>query len=293
MFLFRRILTAIPLKAYLGCYVTLFCLILQSILFNNPTMAQGNLLITPRRVVFEGSKKAQELNLANTGGDTATYNISLIQYRMNEDGSFEQITEPDSGQYFADKNIRFFPRQVKLPPLESQVVKMQLKRTSDMAPGEHRSHIYFRASPVPTALGSEDIVIDTNNLSIKLTPVFGITIPVIIRTGESTAEVTISDLTMETVNDTIPQLSTVLNRSGTISVYGDLVINYIDIDQSVTMVGFVKGIAVYTPNKRRIFKLGLLAIPGILQKKGKLEVIYQTQSSINPAVMARKELILN
>ena len=35
------------------------------------TMAQGNLLLTPRRIVFEGAKKSMELNLANTGTDTA------------------------------------------------------------------------------------------------------------------------------------------------------------------------------------------------------------------------------
>ena len=36
-------------------------------------LAQGNLLITPRRVVFEGTKRSMDLNLANTGQDSATY----------------------------------------------------------------------------------------------------------------------------------------------------------------------------------------------------------------------------
>ena len=31
-----------------------------------PALGQGNLLITPRRVVFDGSRKVMELNLANT-----------------------------------------------------------------------------------------------------------------------------------------------------------------------------------------------------------------------------------
>jgi len=77
-------------------------------------LAQGNLLITPRRVVFEGNKRTQELNLANTGQDSAKYNVSMIQYRMKEDGSFEEITIPDPGQNFADKYVRFFPRTVSL-----------------------------------------------------------------------------------------------------------------------------------------------------------------------------------
>lgn len=48
----------------------------------------------PRRVVFEGAKKYEELNLANTGKDTARYVISLIHVRMKEDGSFIEINEP-------------------------------------------------------------------------------------------------------------------------------------------------------------------------------------------------------
>src|SRR5476651_1473462 len=81
------------------------------ILVNNQgTKAQGNLIIMPRRVVFEGAKRTQELNLANTGKDTAKYVISVVEYRMKHDGNFELITQPDSGQNFADKNFRFFPR---------------------------------------------------------------------------------------------------------------------------------------------------------------------------------------
>ena len=71
-------------------------------------MAQGNLLVNPKRAVFEGSKRIITLNLANTGKDTAKYNISFLQYRMKEDGGFEEITRPDSLQLFADKYLRIF-----------------------------------------------------------------------------------------------------------------------------------------------------------------------------------------
>ena len=35
-------------------------------------MAQGDLLVTPTRVVFEGNKQIEELNLLNMGKDTTT-----------------------------------------------------------------------------------------------------------------------------------------------------------------------------------------------------------------------------
>ena len=145
--------------------------------------AQGNLLITPRRAVFEGSTRSVDLNLANTGKDTAIYSISLVQIRMKEDGGFETITEPDPGQKFADRYIRFFPRSVTLGPNEAQVVKVQLIRSGELEPGEYRSHFYFRALPKAKPLGEKEAAVDSTTISVRLTPVFGITIPVIIRVG--------------------------------------------------------------------------------------------------------------
>jgi P pilus assembly chaperone PapD len=160
-----------------------------TIFFDTEASAQGNLLITPRRAVFEGSKRSLDINLANTGKDTATYAISVVQIRMTNDGGFETITQPDPGQLFADKYIRFFPRSVTLAPNETQVVKVQLSGTTQLAAGEYRSHFYFRAVPKVRPLGEEEKPKDTTTISVRLTPVFGITIPVIIRIGESTAKV--------------------------------------------------------------------------------------------------------
>lgn len=123
----------------------IFGLLLLRILCSGMAMAQGNLLLLPRRVIFEGSKRYEELNLANTGKDTARYVISLMHIRMKEDGGFEEIGQPDSGDRIADRFVRFFPHSVVLGPGESQVVKIQLTKINELTPGEYRSHLYFRA----------------------------------------------------------------------------------------------------------------------------------------------------
>ena len=84
-------------------------LIMLQVFFPFNTRAQGNLLITPKRAVFEGNKRSMDLNLANIGQDTATYAISLVEIRMTEAGGFETITEPDEGQLFATPYLRYFP----------------------------------------------------------------------------------------------------------------------------------------------------------------------------------------
>ena len=254
--------------------------------------AQGNLLITPRRVVFEGQKRNEELNLANTGKDTATFNVSLVQYRMKEDGSFEEIKEPDPGQNFADKYIRFFPRTVTLAPNEAQVVKMQLTRTNELTPGEYRSHIYFRAVPKQSALGEDEKPKDSTSLSVKLVPIFGITIPVIIRVGESTTRISLSDLSLQMVNDTLPRLTMSFNRSGNMSVYGDIEVNYVSPQGKITQVGAIRGISVYTPNLIRKTKVDLAKLPEINYKTGQLQIIYTSQKDAKAIKLAEAVLVL-
>jgi len=267
-------------------------LLISIIISPGVSMAQGDLLITPRRVVFEGSKRSMDLNLANTGKDTATYAISLMQIRMKEDGGFETITDPDPGQRFADRFIRFFPRSVTLGPNEAQAVKIQVIRSNELEPGEYRSHFYFRAIPKISPLGEKEKAKDTTTISVMLTPVFGITIPAIIRVGESTAKVTFSDLGFEMANDTIPRFSMVFNRSGNMSVFGDLTVDHISTQGKITRVGMANGVAVYTPNTKRRFQFSLNKVPGVNFRTGTLRVIYTASSDVKPVRLAEAELPL-
>nr|NQU90935.1 fimbria/pilus periplasmic chaperone [Bacteroidota bacterium] len=267
-------------------FITLVALPFQSV-------AQGNLLITPRRVVFEGNKRNQEINLANTGQDTAVYSISFVQYRMTEDGSFEQIEEPDPGQLFADQYIRYFPRTVTLPPNESQVIRMQLRRSADMTDGEYRSHMYFRAVPNERPLGEDPGFEDTTAIGIRLTPIFGITIPVIICIGELDAGVSLSDINLVTSDDGKPVFSITINRIGDKSVYGDLTVDYVSPGGRSTEVGIVRGIAVYTPIPLRRFSMELQQFDDLDFTRGKLVVKYRNQSDTNSELFAETEYLLN
>jgi hypothetical protein len=255
--------------------------------------AQGNLLIMPKRVVFEGSRKSTELNLANTGKDTARYTISLVHYRMKEDGSFEEISAPDSSENFADKYIRFFPKSVTLGPNESQTVRVQLTQANKLLPGEYRSHIDFRAVPDRQPLGEEKPKqADSSAISVRLIPVFGISVAVIIRSGESNTEANFSACFLEMPDANTPLLKMTLNRKGNMSVYGDIMIEHISQEGKVTKVGSVQGLAVYTPNLVRHIKMGLNNVAGVDFRKGTLHIVYKTQSDAKPAILAETDLVL-
>ncbi|MDX2443532.1 MAG: hypothetical protein QNK30_06995 [Bacteroidales bacterium] len=271
---------------------TLLSIIALTFLIPFNTIAQGNLLVTPRRVVFDGSKRSITLNLANIGSDTATYAISLVQIRMTKEGAFETITEPDPGQNFADKNLRYFPRSVTLPPNEAQVVKVQLMKANQLSPGEYRSHFYFRSVPKVNPLGEEQVVADTTAISVQLTPVFGITIPAIIRKGESNTKVSLSNLSLKDVEDNNPAFSMQFNRTGNFSVYGDLTVDHVSPQGITTRMGLANGIAVYTPNTERSFQFKLSNESGVNLKSGKLLVRFSASSDVKPAILAEAELLL-
>jgi len=263
------------------------------ILASLQTKAQGDLLLYPKRIVFEGSKRSQTLNIANNGKDTARYLISVVQVKMKEDGSFENITQPDAGQNFADKNFRFFPRNVVLAPNEAQSVKVQLVNTTGLEPGEYRSHIYFRAEADKKPLGEKEPVKDSGSISVKVVAVFGISIPVIIRVGESTTQVSIKEASIQFIKDSIPALKLAFNRTGNMSVYGDISVDHISPEGKVTRIGVAKGMALYTPNTVRHFNLLLEKKTGVDYRTGKLHITYTTQPDAKSIKIAETELELN
>lgn len=237
--------------------------------------AQGNLLITPNRIVFDGPQKMQELNLANTGRDTATYMISFMEIRMKEDGTFEQIKTPDSGQQFASSYLRYFPRSVTLAPNEAQSVKVQLSRTAQLTAGEYRSHLYFRAEPREEPLGSPTTAPDSAGISVKLTPIFGITIPVIVRVGTSDTKVSLTNISLLWSKEDILVLNVTFQRDGNMSVYGDVTVTHISPKGDATIVCFMKGVAVYTPTQHRQLRFALTTTKNINYHSGHLRISYQ------------------
>ena len=261
-----------------------------SILFPLISTAQGNLLITPKRIVFDGTKRFEEINLANIGNDTVTYLISWIQIKMEDNGQFIQISDEDSNQRFSDKNIRLFPRTVTLGPHEAQSVKLQLIKKNELSEGEYRSHLFFRAIK-QNVLGEEIPETKDSSISIKMTPVFGISIPVIIRVGATKFNITFSDASFKLEKDSIPQLKITLNRTGNMSSYGNIMVDYIPSQGKVTRVGIIKGLSVYTPNSQRILQLSLEKNAGVDYKSGKLKVSYYDQSD-NPVKLAEDVITL-
>jgi hypothetical protein len=264
-----------------------FCLIIILLFSVVIVKAQGNLLLFPKRVVFEGPVKMQALSLINTGTDTVNYLISLVQYRMREDGVFEKITSPDPEQQFAGDYIRIYPRHILLPPNKAQTVKVQLNNINELKSGEYRSHLYKKP------LGEKETVKDSTAISVTITSVFGVSIPVIIRVGESTTQLSIMGTKPEVLNDSLLQLKIVINRSGNMSAYGDIAVDHISDQGKITRLATLNGLAVYTPYPKRIFLIPLTKNTGLQMNSGKLHISYKTQADAKSILLAETDLPLS
>jgi hypothetical protein len=248
------------------------------ILLHGASASAQDLLIFPKRIVFEGTNKRSDIiNLTNNGRDTARYEISFVQIRMNEDGSFENIPDTVPGQSFAHKYLRYFPRKVILAPNESQTVKLQLTQTGMLLPGEYRSHLYFRSVPESVPLNGEKPVNDAeaSGIAIRLTAVYGVTIPTIIRIGESSTQVSITNATFEMFDQVAPIVSMDFNRTGNMSTYGEIEVTHTSPDGRKTKVAEISGFAVYTPGTLRRARIDLKKT-GVDYTSGTLTIVYST-----------------
>ena len=257
-----------------------------SIGFNANLLAQGAIMINPKRVVFSNTELKQTIVIMNTGDVETQYAVSFIQQRMNEDGSFTTITEPGPGQNFADKYLRIYPRQVLLKAGESQIVIIQRRRKSNMQMGEYRSHLTFMTVPTAAPLKSEKNI-ESTGFSTTINTIFGMSIPIILHAGEVAVSTDINNIKLE---DTL--LTFNINRKGNISSYGNFIIQYIPEQGKPVTIKKSIGIAVYTTIEKRMMTFNLENIPDIDLKKGSLKITYEAPSGSVKKIFAEGILLL-
>lgn len=264
----RQLLQAV---AVLGAAVAL------GLVGSPPSFAQGagDLLVSPTRVVFEGRDRAETLSLSNRGSTTATFRISIVNMVMDDNGELREVDPIPADLKTAEALIQYAPRQVVIPPGGTQAVRLSLRKPANLPDGEYRSHIFFRAVPPESAgqsvssAGPQD-----NSLEIRLIPIYGITIPAIVRHGTLDLKVGIGPIALEDVDGGKAAAFT-LTRSGTRSSFGDIRIVYRRAAGGEPLVvGQITRLAVYTPNASRKVLVPLQLPDGVTLGAGTLEVSY-------------------
>lgn len=202
--------------------------------------AQGDLLVAPTRVILDGSR-GTEVILSNIGSEEATYRIGLELRRMGPDGRLEPVEKIDANdaEEAALGMIRYAPRRITLPPGQPQAVRLAARPGADLADGEYRVHMSFKAIPRPREATAE--AQPGQGVTIQLIPIYGVTIPIIVRHGRVEAQVAINQPQI-VEGENGPELSIMLSRAGDSSTYGDLLVTKPGRDDPLMQL---RGVAVY------------------------------------------------
>ncbi|MEP2102800.1 MAG: molecular chaperone [Parasphingorhabdus sp.] len=269
-------------KLYTGLAVVGSALFLSS----SPAQAAGDLLVAPTRIVLDG-QRGTEVILNNIGSETATYRISLELRRMTAEGKLKEVSTEDANaiEQAAKEMIRYAPRRVTLPPNQPQAIRLGIRPPKDLEDGEYRAHLLFRA--IPKAQSVTEQTNSSGGFTIALTPIYGVTIPVIIRQGNLQATAGIANARVETSGNG-QAFAFDLSRTGDRSTYGEIRV----LKQGESEPLFVaRGIAIYPEVTSR--KVTLPVPAEIAAKlKGPISVEYYEPDNAGGGLIAKSQMVL-
>ncbi len=279
-------MTIEALRALKTCCIGLTSLATAMMMTTMPAQAAGDLLVAPTRVVLDGDR-GTEVILNNIGSETATYRISLELRRMTADGRLEEVTEDEANEIeqAAKAMIRYAPRRVTLPPNQPQAIRLGVRAPEGLPDGEYRVHLLFRA--IPETRSVTDQTVPDGGFTIALTPIYGVTIPIIVRYGNLQATAAIANGRMEKDADG-QSFAFDLSRSGDRSTYGEIRITKPGIDEPVMIA---RGIAVYPEVTKRTVSLPVP--PEIAaQLNGQISVAYYESANDGGALIAKTDMVI-
>ncbi len=253
-----------------------------SVLSTAPAQAVGDLLVAPTRIVMDGPR-GTEVILNNIGTKTATYRVSVELRRMKLDGAPEEITldKANETEKRAAAMISYAPRRVVLAPNQPQAIRVGIRPPADLPDGEYRAHMLFRAIPEARP-ATETANANPNGLAISIQPIYGITIPVIVRKGKLQATAGLSNPRIASANGR-KELVVDISRQGNRSVYGN--IKVFRQGQSKPLVE-TNGLAVYTEVNKREAHLPIDEATAAALKAGPVTIQYQEDFEIGGRMLA-------
>ena len=211
--------------------------------FSTPAGAGvGDLLVAPTRIILDGGRGA-EVVLNNIGDEPATYRVSVEFRRMEPDGSLEDVTNPTPADKAAADMIIYAPRRVTLAPHEPQAIRIAARPPQGLPDGEYRVHMLFRAIPPANPVVQPAAATESKGLRFQLTPIYGVTIPVIVRLGNLQATAGIAGVHLDKAQDGAPTVALDLTRSGSRSTFGEIRVLKAGVKDPVALE---KAVAVYT-----------------------------------------------
>ena len=255
--------------------------------------ASAQLMVHPTRIVLEGDQRSAQLEIINNTNRPATYQLSVVNRRMDVNGGFSNIETAAPGELFAEDMLRYSPRRISLAPGAGQVVRSMARKPANLPSGEYRSHLLFSEQLQPSATPRPPGEEPAEGIGISLIPLVGVSIPVIVRSGDTAATVSMGALAVHpSKTGQSATVSLELHRTGNQSVYGDLILYFHPKGGTPREIGRAGGVAVYTPNAFRRIGMQLTSEMGAAPSNGSLTAVYRARPDDGGDVLAEASLTL-
>lgn len=262
-----------------------FALVTPMLLLAAPSARAGvgDLLVAPTRVVLDGRRGA-EVILNNIGDDVATYRVTAELRRMTPDGNLVDVAEPNAGEKAAQEMLLYAPRRITLPPNQPQAIRLTARAPEGLPDGEYRVHMLFRAIPPARPQVAPEKI---EGVAFQLRPIYGVTIPVIIRLGHLEARAAIANVRKVTA-DGKPAIALDLSRNGDRSTFGAVKVFKAGVADPIAMVN---GIAVYTEVSQRSVTIPIDQAH-LANANGQVTVQYVEPTDTGPVTLAETTAVL-
>ncbi|HYC96152.1 MAG TPA: molecular chaperone [Sphingomicrobium sp.] len=260
-------------------------LVAPALIFAAPSAQAGvgDLLVAPTRIVLDG-RRGTEVILKNIGEEVATYRVSVEFRRMGEDGKLADVETPNDKEKAAEEMILFAPRKVVLPPDQPQAIRLSARAPQGLPDGEYRVHMLFRAIPAPQPVTQPKKI---EGVAFQLRPIYGVTIPVIVRLGNLEAKAGLSNV-RKVVEDGKPAVTLDISRSGSRSTFGEIRVLKAGVEKPIAMAA---GIAVYTEIGQRSVTIPIDPAQAA-NATGQVKVQYVEPTDTGPVTIAETSAVL-
>lgn len=252
--------------------------------------ASANLLINPTRIVFNPTDRSTDVTLINISQTTNTYRVEWVEKKAKSSGGYDDLTPAAAANFpIASSMIRYSPKQVTLRAGEKQTIKMAISRPQDLASGEYRSHLVFKALPPMGPLAPEKAASEEAS-SMKVNILLTFAVPVVVKQGAINYQVAMDDASIA-YNETSKTGSVTVNmsRSGTNSVIGNIDAYWTPEGGKEQVIGKSGDFNFWpeiTQTKATLVWVGI----GFAKTNGKLRIVYEGTKDFRGKVFFEKTI---
>ena len=194
------------IKQYISTKICLFPIVILLSLISQHTYAVA---LSTYRIKLDNSNPETEFIVYNKSLIAQKCSIKLTDIIYNENGDVISKEGTALPNISAKKHLKYSPRHFELKGHNSQSVRFKYRRKRTSNPKELRSYL---------SLVCDNIIDEkTSELQINITPKLRINIPIIVRTGDISVDVSFSKITYSN-----NELSLEVTKVGKRSIYGNL-----------------------------------------------------------------------